>query len=166
MSPQTKRLLGIMAFTLLYPLLGPVVQYIPNPMVPGAIVALNMILPVLAGYFYGPVSGAVVGGVGTALAALLWVDPFDGLAIFPHIVMGALAGWTGKQRSELLSSAMILVGHALNMLFYLRLGLITISLEEVGVTALGLAAETMIDIIAIVLVIILLKRWLYHEERW
>ena len=166
MNPQTKRLIGVIVFTLLYPAMAPLVEYIPNPMVPGAIVALNMIFPVLAGYFYGPLSGAVAGGVGTALAALLRVSMFDGLAIFPHIAMGLAAGWTGKYRSEILSSITILVGHALNMLFFLRLELFTIPAEEVGVTLLGLAAETMIDIITIVLVIVLLKRWLYHTERW
>lgn len=166
MSPRTKRLIGITVFILLYPLLRPVVQYIPNPMVPGAIVAFNMILPVLAGYFYGPWSGAVAGGVGAALSALLWVDMFDGLAVLPHAIMGATAGWTGRTRSEILSAATILVGHALNMVFFLRLGLTTIPSGGAGGALLGLTVETTVDIIAIVLAIALLKRWLYHEERW
>lgn len=166
MNKQTNRLIGVTVFTLLYPALAYVVEYIPNPMVPGAIVALNMILPVLAGYFYGPLSGAVAGGVGTALAALLRASLFDGTAIFPHILMGATAGWMGKRRAEILSSTTILIGHSLNMLFYLRLGVITIPPEQVGSTLLGLATEAMIDIVAIVLVIALLKRWLYQEHRW
>ena len=95
-----------------------------------------------------------------------FVDMFDGLAVLPHAVMGATAGWTGRTRSEILSSATILVGHTLNMLFYLRLGLMTISVENIGGTLLGLTVETTIGIIAIILAIALLKRWLYHEERW
>jgi uncharacterized membrane protein len=166
MKQQTKQIIGIAVFTLLYPALAYVVEYIPNPMVPGAIVALNMILPVLAGYFYGPLSGAVAGGVGTALAALLRASLFDGAAIFPHILMGAAAGWMGKRRAEILSSTTILIGHALNMLFYLRLGVLTIPSERIASTLLGLATEAMIDIVAIVLVIALLKRWLYQEHRW
>jgi uncharacterized membrane protein len=166
MKQQTKQVIGIAVFTLLYPAMAYIVKYIPNPMVPGAIVALNMILPVLAGYFYGPLSGAVTGGVGTALSALLRASLFDGTAIFPHILMGAAAGWMGKSRAEILSSTTILIGHILNMLFFLRLGVITIPPDRVASTLLGLATETMIDIVAIVLVIALLKRWLYQEHRW
>ena len=40
-------------FTLLYALTAPLVEHIPNPMIPGAWLALNMIFPVLAGYFLG-----------------------------------------------------------------------------------------------------------------
>lgn len=96
MKPETKRLLGVTVFTLLYPALAQVIKCIPNPMVPGAILALNMILPVLAGYFYGPSSGAVAGGLGTTLSALIRVSMFDTLAIFPHTVMGIVAGWAGN----------------------------------------------------------------------
>lgn len=52
---DTKAVLGIAAFTLAHPALEIVDQYFSNPMVPGAIIALNMILPVLAGYFFRPV---------------------------------------------------------------------------------------------------------------
>jgi uncharacterized membrane protein len=135
-------------------------------MVPGAIVALNMIMPVLAGYFYGPMSGAAAGGLGTALAALYDASLFNGLAIFPHALMGLAAGWIGRYRSDLLSATTILLGHTLNMLFYLRLGVISIAPDQWGTTLLGLATETMVDIVAIVLVIALLKRWLYQVERW
>ncbi len=166
MKPQTRRLVGIVVFTLIYPATAFVVKYIPNPMVPGAIVALNMIVPVLAGYFYGPVSGALAGGAGTAISALLRASMFDAMAVFPHAVMGAAAGWAGKSRSEVLSAATIIIGHALNMLFYLRLGVLTVPPERVSLTLLGLAAETMVDIVAIILVILLLKKHLYQKERW
>jgi len=161
-----KRLTGIAAFTLAYPVLGLVVQYIPNPMVPGAIIALNMIMPVLAGYFYGPWSGAVAGGAGTGIAALLGGSVFDYYAIIPHAIMGGVAGWTGRFRSEFLTASTILVGHALNMLVYIGTGAITIPAEKAGTTLLGLAAEAMVDIIAIVLLIHLLKRYLYCPNRW
>lgn len=166
MNPQTKRLVGVIVFTLLYPLLRPVVEHIPNPMVPGAVVALNMIMPILAGYFYGPLSGAVAGGVGTAIAALLGVNMFDGLAILPHAIMGIAAGWLGQRRNDFLSSTTIMIGHVLNMLFFWRMGIFTITLNQLGVVLLGLVTETMIDIVAIILVIALLKRYLYQVERW
>ncbi|MBN1485728.1 MAG: ECF transporter S component [Chloroflexia bacterium] len=166
MKPKVRRLLGIAVLTLLYPAMAPIVTHIPNPMVPGAYVALNMIVPVLAGFFYGPVSGALTGALGTALSALILADPFDCAAVFPHLVMGAVAGWTGRYRSELLSATTIVLGHGLNMLFFLRLQLLTIAPQEIGSTLLGLTSETMIDIVAIVLACVLLKRWLYHVERW
>lgn len=64
---DTKAVLGIAAFTLAHPALEIVDQYFSNPMVPGAIIALNMILPVLAGYFFGPWSGAVAGSAGSGV---------------------------------------------------------------------------------------------------
>ncbi len=77
MKPNRVQLLGILVFTLLFPVLASLVQYIPNPMVPGAIISLNMILPILAGYFFGPFSGLIVGSTGILLAALLQADKFS-----------------------------------------------------------------------------------------
>ena len=161
-----KRLAGITAFTLAYPALELVVQYIPNPMVPGAIIALNMILPVLAGYFYGPWSGVVVGGAGTGIAAVLGGSVFNYLAILPNAIMGGVAGISSRFRSDFLTASTILVGHTLNMLVFIGTGIITIPAEKAGTTLLGLAAESMIDIIAIVLLIHLLKRYLYCPNWW
>lgn len=163
---KRNRLIGIIAFTFAYPAAELGVQYLPNPMVPGAIIALNMIMPILAGYFYGPWSGAVAGGAGTGIAALLGGSIFNYLAIIPNAVMGAVAGWTGKFRSEFLTAATILVGHSLNMLVFIGTGVISVPAGKAGTTLLGLAAESMIDIIAIVLVIHLLKRYLYSADRW
>ena len=68
-SDKRKRVIGVTAFTLAYPAMQLGIQYVPNPMVPGATIALNMILPVLAGYFFGPWSGAVAGGAGAGIAS-------------------------------------------------------------------------------------------------
>ena len=163
---KKKHLIGLMAFTLGYPLLESVIRYIPNPMVPGGIVALNMILPVLAGYFFGPWSGAVAGGAGTGIAGLFNGSVFNTLAIVPHAIMGAVAGWTGKYHSKYLSALTILIGHSLNMLFYLGSGVLTIPAGKAGASILGLATESMVDIVAIVLVIVLLDRYLFCTERW
>lgn len=166
MQSPTKRWVGVSGLTLLYPVVAYIVTYIPNPMVPGAIVALNMIFPVLAGHFYGPISGAVAGCLGTALATLLSGSQFEAYSIFPHTLMGFTAGWIGQFRSEFASAATILIGHLLNILFYVRIGLMFVPAAQLGVTLLGLISEVMIDIVAIVLLIFLFKRWLYREERW
>ncbi len=166
MRSRKQRLIGIVVFTFLFPATAPLVQYIPNPMVPGAIVSLNMILPVLAGHFYGPLSGAVAGGAGCLLTALWLSNEFYAVGVISMIVVGAAAGWIGKYRSDVLSAATIILAHALNMLILTRVGLLVIPPEQAGVTLLGLAAEAVIDIVAIVLVVVLLKRWLYQTERW
>lgn len=161
------RLLGIFVFTALFPLTAPLMQYIPNPMVPGAIVSLNMILPILAGYFYGPLSGITVGSTGTLLAALLGTNQFYMVGIYSMGLVGALAGWIGRQhRAEINTAVTIVLSHALNIFILTRLGMLVISPERAGITLLGLAAESAIDVIAIMLVITLLKPWLYQTERW
>lgn len=160
------RNVGLGLLILAYPLAHFITQYIPNPFVPTATVALNMIFPVLAGYFYGPVSGALAGGLGTALAGFLGGDVFDGLAIFPHAVMGIMAGWAGGSQRSWLAALMLLVGHALNLLFYWRFGLF--AFDNLPTLALGIVTETTIGIVAIVLLIVWLTKWLYQapDTRW
>ncbi|HNT24316.1 MAG TPA: ECF transporter S component [Anaerolineales bacterium] len=162
-----RRWYGLFVLGLAYAGGAYLVRYIPNPMVPGALLALNMVFPVLAGYFYGPLSGAVVGALGTALAALLRADLYDAVAILPHAVMGAAAGLAGDRRNDFLAALSVLVGHLLNLLFFLRLGLMSIPSTTLGVTLLGLTTEVTIDVVAIMLLIVVLKRWLYQEKgRW
>ncbi|MEA2101056.1 MAG: ECF transporter S component [Thermodesulfobacteriota bacterium] len=158
MDLKGNRFVGIVILTLLYPMIGYWV-HIPNPMLPGAVLALNMIFPVLAGYFYGPGAGAMTGGLGTALSSLLTASLFDGLAIFPHAVMGLAAGWVGKNHSAQLTALTIILGHALNIIFFLRFEMIDIQRSQVFETILGLTTETIIDIVAIVLIIMVLKLW-------
>ncbi len=136
-------------------------------MVPGAIVSLNMILPILAGYFFGPMSGLTAGGAGFWLSALLLSNQFYLASVFSLALAGALAGWIGRnRRAEIPAAATIILAHAINIFVLMRVGLLVIPAERVGVTLLGLAAESVIDIIATVLVIVALKQWLYQSERW
>ena len=166
MRHVSRRLVGVAVLTVLYPALAPLVRLMPNPMVPGAYVALNMIFPVLAGYFYGPRSGVAAGGLGAGLAALLMVDMFDVLAVLPHAVMGGLAGYLGRNRSELVASTALLSGHALNMLFFIRLGLLPIAAEALPVTVLGLLTESSVEMVAVVLLAASCKQSQYCAERW
>jgi len=167
MKPDTKRWVGIAIFTLLIPAAAPLMQYIPNPMVPGAIVGLNMIFPILAGYFFGPMSGLIVGGAGVWLSALLLSNQFYLTGVFSLALVGALSGWIGRnRRAEVSAAATIILAHAINILVLIRVGLLAIPPERVGVTLLGLTTESVIDIIATVLVIVALKRRLYQSVRW
>ncbi len=167
MKPNRIQLLGILVFTLLFPVLASLVQYIPNPMVPGAIISLNMILPILAGYFFGPFSGLIVGSTGILLAALLQADKFYITGVYSLALAGALAGWIGrKRRLHFFSAATIFIAHTMNILVLLRMGMLDIPSDRIGVTILGLVTESVIDIIAVLLIIELLWRWLYQTERW
>ncbi len=158
--------MGVAAFTAMYPLFAPLLSGVPNPMVPGAVVALHMVFPVMAGFFYGPVSGALAGGVGTFASWLVWGGPFDLLATVPHLLMGLLAGILGGNRSEFAASLAIVPGHLMNMAVYLSFGLLHIAPGMAGPTALGLATESTVDIVAVILVCGLLKGRLYSEERF
>jgi uncharacterized membrane protein len=157
---------GLIILTLAYPLMHFIVHYIPNPIIPTANIALNMIFPILAGYFYGPVSGALAGALGTGLAALLGPDIYDAMAILSHALMGTAAGMAGTSRSQFPAALTIIIGHALNILFFWRFDLL--KFEHVSTLLLGLVTETTIDIVAIILMIVLLQKWLYQEieQRW
>ena len=165
MTQRSPKWYHILVACLLYPLLFLVVRHIPNPMVPDAIIALNMIIPVLAGFLFGPISGAISGGAGTALSALVYASQFDSLAIFSHTIMGFIAGVVGKSRSEFKTAPTILIGHVLNIVLYTLFGLLTITGENLEPILLGLASEATVDVVAILFVAALLKKPLYCDQR-
>jgi uncharacterized membrane protein len=134
-------------------------------MVPNAILAINMIFPILAGYFFGPLSGGIAGALGTGISAILAPDIYDALAILPHTIMGLLAGIAGNSESQFSCAFSILVGHILNILFFWRMGLLQAG--EGYTLFLGLITESTIDIVAIVLIIVLSQSLVYEkEQRW
>jgi uncharacterized membrane protein len=163
---QHGRHLGLIILTLAYPLTHYIFVHIPNPVVPSANLALNMIFPILAGYFYGPLSGVVAGAIGTGLAAFAGPDMYDALSILPHALMGYAAGLAGESRSQFAGALSIILGHLLNILFYWRFDLIPFG--HVDTLLLGLLTETTIDVVAIILLIVFLQKTLYtdKEQRW
>jgi uncharacterized membrane protein len=166
MQASKHRNAGLIILTLAYPLTHFIVHYIPNPIIPTANIALNMIFPILAGYFYGPVSGALAGALGTGLSAIVGADIYDAMSILAHTLMGVAAGMTGKSRSQFRTGLTIIIGHALNILFFWRFDLLVI--KDVGTLVLALVTETTVDMVAIILMIVLLQKWLYRgaEQRW
>jgi uncharacterized membrane protein len=141
-----------------YVVIGQFVEAIPNPMVPGAIIAVNMVVVVIAGILLGPVMGASVGLVATA-ANGFWTpagSPFEQAAIIPHAIMGLAAGLAAK-RSVLTGALTILVGHALNVLVFLRLGLMTPATVMGALFFSGLLFETVVDVVVILFAVPLLR---------
>lgn len=158
--------LGLILFTLAYPTTHFLVGHIPNPFVPDANLAINMIFPILAGYFYGPVSGSIAALLGTGLSAVFTADIYDALAILPHTVMGIAAGFAGNFRQQFLAAGAVLIGHALNIFFFWRFDYL--SIEKPFILALGLFTEMTFDVVAVILFIVLFHKKLYREDggRW
>lgn len=142
----------------LYLLLGMLVQQIPNPMVPSAILALNMVVIVVMGHFGGMRVGFLVGGGATLLNFFirLLFSGFDGYelaAVLPHALMGAFAGWIGLKKSRIATASTIILGHFLNIIAFVATGLLARQVLSQGVFWNGLLAETMVDLILIALIL-------------
>jgi signal transduction histidine kinase len=158
-------LLGVVA----YVGLGQVVDSIPNPMVPNAILAFNMVVPVVVGYFDGPLSGTLVGLLGTTLNFLVKLpisgaDLYEVVAILPHTLMGAAAGFLARSRSRINTALTIIIGHTLNICGFLLSGLLDLSRIWDTVFWTGLIAETMINLILIMFAISAIRR--IQERHW
>jgi uncharacterized membrane protein len=148
-----RQITRVAAFAAAYVVLGQIVRFIPNPMVPGAIIALNMVVVVIAGMLFGPTIGGLVGFVGTFVNAISPAgNPFEWAAVVPHTIMGIAAGLVGVRR--LLPGALtIVVGHALNIAAFLLVGLLPLSQAAVTIFSVGLLVEVIVDVVVIVLVV-------------
>jgi PAS domain S-box-containing protein len=145
---------GFLLLTLLYPIFAPIVRYLPNPMIEGAIIAINMIFPVLAGFYFGPKYGAISGSLGTFLSALLIPTPFEWLAIIPHGIMAAFSGiFTRRFKIEEISALSIFIGHFLNVTLFIVTKNKPYSPDSLGPLIFGVACEAMIEILIIILII-------------
>lgn len=142
----------------LYVVIGQFVRFIPNPMVPDAILALNMTVVVIAGILFGPVAGALVGLVGTAANGYLTPagNPFERAAVLPHTVMGAAAGVAGR-RSVFTGALTVLVGHGLNVLVFLSRELLSPVALAGAPFFSGLLIEFVIDVVVILFAVPLLR---------
>lgn len=162
-SSQHKHGLKILVGVMAYVIIGQLTHYICNPMLPRASLALNMVVPVVMGYWDGSLTGLVVGALGTLLNFLVklpfyGIDGFEFLAILPHALMGGVAGWKGLRGMRVGTALTVLIGHALNMLAYLLAGLVSMDTLQDFEFWLGLTAEIMVTLIFIVLAITLLER--------
>jgi len=154
---STRQIAYVAVLAALYVVLGQLVRFIPNPMVPGAIIALNMVVVVIAGILLGPVAGAMVGLVGTLLNAFSPAgNPFERAAILPHLIMGAAAGWARKA-PVVLAALTIIVGHALNILAFVIVRLLPANQVTATVFSVGLLLEIVIDVVVISILVPLLR---------
>lgn len=162
----TRRDVGIIIFIILYPITKLFLNQLPNPMVSGGILAFNMILPVLCGFLYGPMSGFVSGATGLGISTLIFGSLFDAGSVLPSAIMGYTAGVLGNKRGEFISSLSIFIGHGLNLVFFYRIGAATFNPDQLYLTLLGILSESTIDIVLITLLGFVLKKKLYEVNRW
>ncbi len=154
---STRLITRVALLAAIYVVLGQVTRFIPNPMVPGANVALNMVVVVIAGMLLGPGAGALVGLVGTLVNAISPSgNPFEWAAVIPHTIMGLTAGLVGR-RALVPGALTIIVGHVLNVAAFIIVGLMPAAQMAVTIFSIGLLSEVVIDVIVIVIAVPLLR---------
>jgi uncharacterized membrane protein len=135
---------------ILYVLLGNARSIQPNPFIPGAIIAVNMVIPVLAGILFGRVAGLLVGLLGTLLNAITPAGSlFEFLSIVPHGIMGWVAGHFRERMPTLILACSLIVGHGLNILAYVLFGALSFASLLHLTFWYGLAYETFAGVIAV-----------------
>jgi uncharacterized membrane protein len=141
-----------------YILVGQVVHRIPNPMVPNAIIALNMTVVVIAGVLLGPVAGGLVGLLGTFVNGFYTPagNPFEQAAVLPHTIMGFAAGLAGR-RSVFAGALTVLVGHALNVLVFVSRALMPVAAISGALFFSGLLFEIVVDVVLILFAVPMLR---------
>lgn len=154
---STRAIAYVAVLAAVYVVIGQLVRFIPNPMVPGAIVALNMVVVVIAGILLGPAPGALVGLVGTFVNAISPAgNSFEWAAIIPHTVMGLTAGVVGR-RNLFVGALTIIVGHILNIIAFIVTGLLPLTQMAAAIFSIGLLTEVVIDVIVILVAVPLLR---------
>ncbi|HEV8354327.1 MAG TPA: ECF transporter S component [bacterium] len=154
----TRQIAYIAVLAAVYVVLGQLVRFIPNPMVPGAIIALNMVVVVIAGILLGPVAGTLVGLIGTGVNAISPAgNAFEVAAIIPHGIMGLAAGLVGNRVPTVVAALTILVGHVLNVLVFIWAGLMPANQMTATIFSVGLLAEVVVDVVVIVIAVPLLR---------
>ena len=71
-------ILPVLGFTFIFIAFSVLTHTILNIPLPDAVVYLNIVVPVLAGYFFGPRTGVLVGGLGPLI---IWKIPYIGFVV-------------------------------------------------------------------------------------
>jgi signal transduction histidine kinase len=164
-APGALRWNWLVAGVVAYVALGVAVKGIPNPMLPDAILALNMVTLVVVGYFAGPATGALTGLIATTVNFSLQLpivgsDFFEAAAILPHAVMGGAAGWMARLTLSRLAAALtLLLGHLLNISMFLLVSLIPLELAWSAVFWTGIIAEATLGFILVMLGIAVIQQF-------
>ncbi|MGC9357514.1 MAG: sensor histidine kinase [Anaerolineae bacterium] len=145
--------------------MGQFTRDIPNPMVPDASLALNMVIPIIAGYFGGSLTGGLVGLLGTLFNFLIkyFLYPLSGpdwyelVAVIPHALMGMAAGAPLLRQTRIGTASTVIIGHGLNILGFLLADLLDVETIREPIFWAGLLTETVVNIIIAAFVISLVR---------
>ena len=149
----------------LYVLIGNARSIQENPIIPGAVIAVNMIVPVIGGILFGWRVGLAVGLFGTLFNAFSPAgNEFELHAVIPHGVMGFTAGYLRDRLPTIFAACSIIVGHFLNIATFLLFNLITFSVINSVQFWYGLAFESLAGIITIVVSIALYRVVTQYRE--
>jgi len=159
MKQWKKEVLQIVVLVVLYVLLGNARSVQANPFIPGAKIAVNMIVPVVAGILFGRYPGFIVGIMGTTLNAISPAgSSFELMSILPHGVMGYVAGYlSGKLPSPMVAIS-LLVGHGLNLLVYTAFGMLPALTLMNSNFWFGVAYESFVGILTIIIITAIYRR--------
>ncbi|MDP7115752.1 MAG: hypothetical protein QF632_04440 [Candidatus Woesearchaeota archaeon] len=148
-----KEIIQIIVGIIIYVLLGNARSIQSNPFIPGAIIAVNMIIPVIFGILFGRGQGLMVGLLGTFFNAMSPArNAFELLAILPHGVMGFTAGFFRKKWPTPVLASTLLIGHVLNLFMFTIFGLLPSSVFSSASFYYGLLYETFTGIIAVIII--------------
>ena len=156
-----RELVAIGAFVLLYILIGNARSIQPNPIIPGAVIAVNMVVPVIAGVLFGARAGLLVGVVGTLINSFIpgasdLVEKdliFERLAVIPHGIMGLCAGLLRDRFPTPIVAGTLFIGHILNIFMFGVYGLISFSILTIPLFWYGLGFEVLAGTITVVIVV-------------
>jgi len=147
-------ILRTVVLIVIYVLLGNARSIQSNPVIPGAVIAANMIVPVIAGILFGKRTGALVGFFGTLLNALSPAGTvFEFAAIIPHAVMGWSAGFIKEKMPRFIAAFALIIGHVLNIDFFILFKLINFSQIANWIFWRSLVYESFAEIVSIVLIV-------------
>jgi hypothetical protein len=146
--------LQVLAGVALYVLLGNARSVQPNPFIPGAIIAVNMVVPVVAGIVLGRAAGFLVGVFGTLGNALSPAGSlFEWLAIGPHGTMGLVAGHLRDRAATPILAASLLVGHLLNLTLFVSFGAVQPAVLRRPALWYGLGYEALVGIMTVTVLV-------------
>ena len=149
-TEKKKEFLQIAVLSILYVLIGNGRSIQPNPFIPGAVIAVYMVVPVVGGILFGCRVGFFVGIFGTLLNALSPAgSAFEFASIIPHGIMGMAAGCLRGKFPTPFVALTLLIGHILNIVAYLLTGLIVFSVLRDIHFWYGLSYEAFVGIMTV-----------------
>jgi len=158
-------LLRVLVLILLYLLLGNARSIQENPFIPGAVIAVNMIIPVIAGILFGKWAGLAVGIFGTFLNSLTPAGSFfEFLSVLPHGVMGFSAGHFKGRFLSVIVMLSLVIGHILNIIMFISFKVMPITLLLNVSFWLALAYEIFTGAVAIIVIVALYR--ICFEGKW